>query len=90
MPYGYLATVLLWGTVTAVLLRPPRRPLGLARLAHLLGVLLNEVPALLVLALGLATAQAVALDQVHRSWVGASRSCWRRSSWQGRADCSGT
>ncbi|MDN6399961.1 MAG: alpha/beta hydrolase, partial [Brachybacterium sp.] len=70
MPYGYLATVLLWGTVTAVLLRPPRRPLWLARLVHLLGVLLNEVPALLVLALGLATAQAVVLDQVHRSGVG--------------------
>jgi acetyl esterase/lipase len=51
MPIGFLISVLIWALVTAAMLRPPRRPQGLARLVYFLSVLWNEVPLLLVASL---------------------------------------
>lgn len=68
--YGYLITVLLWGTLTALMLRPPHRPLPLARAVYLLSVALNELPWIGLLLLGIATADAVLSSQVHSSPAG--------------------
>lgn len=70
MPYSYLITVLLWGTLTALMLRPPHRPLPLARAVYFLSVALNELPWIGLLLLGTATADAVLSSQVHTSPVG--------------------
>jgi acetyl esterase/lipase len=70
MPYGYLLTVLLWGAVTAAMLRPPHRPLPLARAVYFLSVALNELPWLALLLLGVATADALLSSRLHTSAVG--------------------
>ncbi|MGO1258626.1 MAG: alpha/beta hydrolase [Brachybacterium sp.] len=55
MPYGYVATLLVWALVTAAMLRPPHRPMLLARVVYFLSVAANELPLLVLLLLGLST-----------------------------------
>lgn len=70
MPYGYLATILIWGLATAVMLRPPRRPIWLARGVYYFSVVLNELPILALFLFALATAQALLLDDLLSTPVG--------------------
>lgn len=61
MPVGYLITVLVVAAFTAVALAPPARPRVAARVAYLMGVVVNEVPHLAAgLPLASATASALA------------------------------
>ena len=53
MSYGLLLTLVIWAGVIALLLRPPRRPLLLARAVYYLSVALNELPMLVLLLLAL-------------------------------------
>lgn len=53
MSYGLLLTLVIWAGVIALLLRPPRRPLLLARAVYYLSVALNELPMLVLLLLTL-------------------------------------
>ncbi|WP_193105399.1 alpha/beta hydrolase [Brachybacterium sp. FME24] len=64
MPYGYLVTILIWGLATAAMLRPPRRPIWIARGVYFLSVVLNELPLLGLILFALATAQALLLDNL--------------------------
>lgn len=59
MPFGYLATVLLWAACALAAWAPPRRPRLLARLGYLAGLMVNEVPQLVVVGLLVATAPLV-------------------------------
>lgn len=70
MPYGYLATILIWGVVTAAMHRPPHRPIWLARTVYNLSVAINELPILALLLLTLATAQATLFDDLLTTSVG--------------------
>ncbi|MGP5259870.1 hypothetical protein ACTXMW_09530 [Brachybacterium paraconglomeratum] len=53
MSYGLLLTLVIWAGGIALLLRPPRRPLLLARAVYYLSVALNELPMLVLLLLTL-------------------------------------
>lgn len=70
MPYGYLATILIWGLATAAMLRPPRRPIWLARGVYFFSVVLNELPLVGLLLLALSTAQALLVDDLLSTPVG--------------------
>lgn len=71
MPYGYLATLLIWGLATAAMLHPPPRPIWLARGVYFFSVVLNELPLLGLLLFSLATAQALLVDDLLSTPVGA-------------------
>jgi acetyl esterase/lipase len=51
MPYGVLLTLAIWAVLVAFMLRPPRRPLPLARAVYYLSVAANELPMLVLLLL---------------------------------------
>ena len=51
MPYGVLLTLAIWAVLVAFMLRPPRRPLPLARVVYYLSVAANELPMLVLLLL---------------------------------------
>ncbi|MGP9539831.1 alpha/beta hydrolase [Brachybacterium sp. AOP43-C2-M15] len=59
MPYGHVITLLIWALVTAAMLRPPHRPVPLARAVYYLSVAANELPGLVLLLLVLSTANAL-------------------------------
>ncbi|MEE6296494.1 alpha/beta hydrolase [Georgenia wangjunii] len=71
MPVGYLITVLVVATFTAVALAPPTRPRVAAYAAYLMGMVVNEVPHLAA-GLALATATATALVEGDLGRDGAS------------------
>ena len=51
MSYGLLLTLVIWAVVVALMLRPPHRPLPLARVVYYLSVAANELPTLVLLLL---------------------------------------
>lgn len=62
MPIGYLITVVVIGLLALSCLRPPRRPRWLARFTYFIGVGLNEVPGLFLVAFAASTAAAIIFD----------------------------
>ena len=59
MPHDYLIHVFVLGAATSAALAPPRRPQVLARAAFLAGMVVNEVPHLVLLLLAISTVAAV-------------------------------
>lgn len=71
MPNDYLVHVLVLGLATAAALAPPVRPLPLARVTFLAGMVVNEVPHLVLLLLTVSTVVAVATGELARDALSA-------------------
>lgn len=59
MLYGYLIGIVIMAVMVLSALRPPRRPLSVARVSYFAGVMINEVPLLFLALLTWSTADAV-------------------------------
>lgn len=70
MPYGYLATIIIWGLATAAMQWPPHHPSWLARTVYRLSVSLNELPILALALFGLATVDTLLDGDLLTSAVG--------------------
>ncbi len=59
MLYGYLIGIVIMAVMVLSALRPPRRPLSVARVSYFAGVMINQVPLLFLALLTWSTADAV-------------------------------
>ena len=64
MTYGILLTLTIWAVLVALMLRPPHRPLPLARAVYYLSVAANELPMLVLLLLALTVSSSLLFDDV--------------------------
>lgn len=77
MSLGYWISIAVWALLVAAALRPPMRPVPLARAAFLLSVAANEIPLILLVVFAIPTVRALATDDsgAPGRWLGAGTAC---------------